>query len=74
MTKTEAMALISAEYDRATAKFGQFNSPHEGIAVVEEEFLELRQEVFWGKDDGALQTEAVQLGAMALRFLTDVDR
>jgi hypothetical protein len=47
-------------------------SGHEGLAVIEEEFLELRLEVFWGKDPAKLREEAVQLAAMALRFLCDI--
>ena len=58
---------------RATAKFGPFNSPHEGYAVILEELDELWDEIK-SKDgfaSGRLQKEAVQVAAMALRFLYD---
>lgn len=69
-----AMGLIEAELRRATAKFGVFASSHEGLAIIEEEFLELREAIFWphkgaDRDPGV---EAVQLGAMAARFLVDM--
>ncbi len=71
MQKTvNAMNAVLDELKRATAKFGPFKSAHEGIAIIEEEFLELRREVFWGSQ-GKAHKEAVQLAAMALRFLVD---
>ena len=69
--ETDAISAILREYAEASAKFAPFASAHEGIAVIEEEFLELREEVFHGTADGRFK-EAVQLGAMALRFLIDV--
>lgn len=70
MTRERAMKLVLDELDQAEEKFGPFHSRHEGIAVIEEEFLELRDEVFWG-DPTKAKDEAVQLAAMALRFLVD---
>lgn len=61
---------IRSEFERASRKFKPFASQHEGLAVIEEEFLELRQEVFWGTLERARE-ECVQLGAMALRFIHD---
>ena len=63
---------VRQELERARAKFGAFASAHEGLAVIEEEFLELRHEVFWGKDPAAKRAEAVQVAAMAIRFIEDV--
>lgn len=71
---------VLRELRRATNKFGAFASPHEGIAIIEEEFLELREAVFWKKTPNETQDErharvrgeAVQLAAMAIRFLVDV--
>ena len=68
----EVRDLVFDELGAATAKFGSFASAHEGIAVIEEEFLELREAVFWGKQ-GNKRTEAIQLAAMAIRFLMDVE-
>jgi len=75
MPVEDAMALIYAEYLRASAKYPGFNSLHEGIAVMEEEFIELRTEVFAShslRSHERMRKEAVQVGAMALRFLIDL--
>ena len=73
MDRITAVAKILAEHGRATRKFKRFNSAHEAHAVVREEFEELwdevkRREVHYG----AMEREAVQLGAMVVRFLTEV--
>ncbi len=59
----------------AARKFEPFNSAHEGLAVIWEEFEELKAEVFKNQsayDMKAMRKETVQLGAMALRFLYDI--
>ncbi len=71
MTKRQWMDVISEEYDYATAKFGKFNSTHEGYAVIKEELDELWDEIKGKGDYIALQEEARQVAAMALRFLVD---
>lgn len=70
MTSEQAFDLVLQELFDATNKFGPFASTHEGIAVIREEYLELEKEVFWGSADKQ-QREAVQLAAMAIRFLID---
>jgi hypothetical protein len=40
--ETDAISAILGEYAEASARFRPFASAHEGIAVIEEEFLELR--------------------------------
>lgn len=69
---------VHDELVSATEKFGPFASAHEGLAVIEEEFLEFRSAVFWGIDQkGRLSdpyNEAVQLAAMAIRYLIDTGR
>ena len=82
--ETTAVRDVVAELAKARAKFGAMTSAHEGIAIIEEEFIELRNEVFWGPTDGSdapghvarrvamMRAEAVQLAAMALRFIEDV--
>jgi hypothetical protein len=70
-----AISLIIGEFAKATAANGAFHSAHEGLAVIHEEFDELKAEV-WKKardrDPDALIKEAKQVGAMAMRFLVDV--
>ena len=46
MYKRKALDLISREHARASNLFPPFHSPHEGIAIIEEEFLELRAIIF----------------------------
>ena len=65
---------IKEEYLRASKIFGKFTSAHEGIAVIREEYLELEREVFKkNPNKNKLRDEAIQLGAMALRFLQDIN-
>ncbi len=66
----KAVWLIELEYQFAARNFTPFASPHEGIAIIREEYLELEREVFHGTPDKA-QKEAVQVAAMAIRFLVD---
>lgn len=59
------------ELRRARSKFPKFNSAHEGYAVLLEEVDELWDEVKHGSRERQCN-EAVQVAAMALRFLIDV--
>ena len=69
----EAVTDVVGELKKAREKFGPFSSAHEGIAVIEEEFIELREEVFLkNRTLEAMRLEAKQLAAMALRFMLDV--
>ena len=63
--------VVLTELKRATKKFGAFNSPHEGISIIREEYMELEHEVYWGENSDFMAAEAIQLAAMALRFLHD---
>lgn len=59
----------------AMSKFPGFHSAHEGYGVLLEELDELWDEVKKSpekRDLMAMRNEAVQVGAMALRFLIDV--
>lgn len=66
---------IQAELDRA-AKWPAFNSAHEGYGVLLEEVYEL-----WGhvktnqtkRDLPAMRTEAIQIAAMAIKFVQMLD-
>ncbi len=66
-----ALSLVREEVIRAIKKFPEFNSSHEGYAVIAEELDELWDEVKRDRPDLARE-EAVQVAAMAVRFLTDI--
>ena len=68
-----AFDLVSSELYLAIKTFRPFHSAHEGLAIIWEEFEELKDEVFLKERSlEAMQREAVQVAAMAIRFLTDV--
>jgi hypothetical protein len=75
-TKANIIADIDTEFTRATSLHPKFNSRHEALAILEEEVHELRMEVYknHSKSPEAKATqrkEAVQVAAMALRFIYD---
>lgn len=75
MKKITAVNLIEDEHDRAIGRFPKFNTAHEGLAVILEEFEGLKAEVFKKQsnyDVDKMRKEATQLGAMALRFIIDI--
>jgi NTP pyrophosphatase (non-canonical NTP hydrolase) len=63
---------IFIEYKRASNLFPSFHSPHEGYAVIKEELDELWDEIRNGEDKENMKKEAIQVAAMALRFIIDV--
>jgi hypothetical protein len=70
-----ALGEIATEYLRAEDEFPQFASAHEGLAVLMEELDELKAEVWKSpknRDMKAMRAEAIQVAAMALRFVWDV--
>jgi hypothetical protein len=64
-------AEILPELVGATEKFGSFHSMHEGYAVLKEEVDELWDGVKDKNCRGSIYGEAVQVAAMAIRFLID---
>lgn len=68
---TDAANQILSEAESARAKFAPFNSSHEGYAVIAEELDELWDDVKANSVDHAID-EAIQVGAMALRFIADM--
>jgi hypothetical protein len=64
--------MVEHELRRAVETFPAFNSPHEGWAVIHEELEELWETVRANGGRGeAAAMEAVQVAAMALRFVLD---
>jgi phytoene dehydrogenase-like protein len=73
--RPETLMEVLAELKSATEKFDAFNSAHEGWATLFEEVDELWDEVKKSPKKRELEKmrkEAVQVAAMALRFLRDV--
>ena len=65
---------VQTEFERASSLYPKFNSAHEGYAVLLEEVEELWDEVKKSpkrRDPAKMKEEAVQVAAMALRFLND---
>lgn len=70
---SEFHELVAAELARARRKNAPFHTRHEGLAVIEEEFLELRAEVFRREPHREkLLGELVQVAAMCQRFAEDL--
>ena len=64
---------VLAELCRARGKFPAFHSAHEGIGVLFEEVCELWDEVREKNADAdKMRGEAIQVAAMAMRFVLDV--
>lgn len=63
------------EYAAAEATKGKFNSFHQGISVIREEFEELWDEVkkrSVNRDKDAMRREAVQIIAATMHFIKDL--
>ena len=67
----QAAEDIAEEARRAREKFAPFNSSHEGYAVIAEELDELWDDVKANDIPHSIK-EAVQVGAMALRYIADM--
>jgi hypothetical protein len=64
---------IEAELEKARSKHKPMNGPHEGYAVILEELDEMWDEVKrQAQDPVRMRKEALQVGAMAARFIQDV--
>jgi len=72
MSFNKIINSIYDEYERASAKFGPFASSHEGYAVILEE-LEEAWKAIKENDPITARNEMVQVAAMAIRFLTDIE-
>lgn len=72
MTERHILDKFFDEYIRASKLFHNFHSPHEGYAVIFEELDELWDEIRNGEDKEKMKQEAIQVGAMALRFIMNI--
>lgn len=71
-----ALQMVRNELEKAKKQYPAFASPHEGLAIIEEEFLELRREVFLNhkvRVPEQMIKEAMQTAAMSIRFMVDLD-
>jgi len=72
MKQSKAVAVVEREIFNATAKNGEFNSAHEGYAVLLEEVEELWDDIKANKGYTVQAAEeAKQVAAMAIRYLID---
>ena len=68
----EIAGEMAIEVKRARDMYPKFNSAHEGYAVLKEEVDELWDEIKQKHASQAkLKEEAIQVGAMAIRFIQD---
>lgn len=70
-----ALDEVRAELIRAYDNFPvDFRSAHEGVAFIEEEFIEFRDAAYWPhkEETGDEEEEAMQLAAMCVRYLIDI--
>lgn len=69
------LEMVRRELASATAKFPPMNSAHEGYGILAEEVDELWDEIKAKQGERRLdnlRAEAVQVAAMAVRFILDV--
>lgn len=64
---------LKQEVESALHKFAPIASPHEGLAVIWEEFEELKKHV-WENTGRSIEAreEALQIAAMGLRYAFDL--
>ncbi|WP_169980477.1 hypothetical protein [Tautonia rosea] len=75
MKVNEILEDVHEEVIRATTNWPQFNSAHEGYAVMLEEVDELKAHVWMNqkrRNLEAMKKEAIQIAAMAVRFAVEV--
>lgn len=67
-------AEMLQELERANKNYPEFNSAHEGYAVILEELDELWDEVKKRKHDREkMRAEAIQVGAMAMKLILSME-
>lgn len=71
----QAINEVYDELRSARTKHNEFHSAHEGLSVIHEEYRELESEVYKRReqrDNDRLRKEAMQIAAMAIRFMVDI--
>lgn len=72
-TVSNVLAEVEVELRSAMRKFAPMHSPHEGHSVIREEFEELWKHVMENTGTTpAARAEAIQLAAMACRYVHDL--
>lgn len=74
-TTIDAIGDVISELNEAERRFGPMHSGHEGYAVILEEMDELKEHVWTrqgNRDVAAMRKEAMQVAAMAVRFMIDI--
>lgn len=74
LLKPHVRAVVK-EIKRARRKLPRYQSAHEAIAILEEEFLELRAEVYKRhskRDYAKMEAEACQVATVAILFMMDI--
>ncbi len=77
LTIDEIMESVKIELLKAQERFPPFHSTHEGYAVILEELDEMWEEIKLHhpfKPTHKLFKEAIQVAAMAIRFVYDIHR
>jgi septal ring factor EnvC (AmiA/AmiB activator) len=73
-TGKEFSELVSKELEKARSKHKPMTSLHEGLAIIWEEFEELKAEVFKKEPDmNSLTKELVETATMCQRLYEDLD-
>ena len=69
-----ALKEVRKELLHAMENFPSFRSAHEGVAIIDEEWIEFREAAYWPHRKGAgdEETEVTQLAAMSVRYLVDI--
>lgn len=66
------LQLVEAEVERSRLKHGDLKSAHELLGVLDEEFFEVKLEIYKQKiDKEALLKELVHLAAMCCKYSID---
>ncbi len=67
------LELVREEIESARRKHGNIRSAHEGLGILEEEFWEIKQEIFKRHHDKkAMLQELVQVAAMCAKMAEDL--